>query len=90
MKVKDATILPMSKEESDRKLRQMIKQKVDKINSILSIEVLDPKNAWELTFEYESLFLDCYHMVYGLKAVLNKMEEMEKKTGDKYEARTVN
>lgn len=90
MKVKDATILPMSKEESDKKLKQMIKQKVDKIDNILSMKVLDPKNAWELTFEYESLFLDCYHMIYGLQAVLNKMEQIEKRTGEKHEARTIN
>jgi len=90
MKVKDYQIVPMSKEESDKKLRDMMKARVDKINNILSMKVLSPKNAWELTIEYECLFLDCYHMIYGLRAALNKMEEIEKKIGGKHEARTIN
>ena len=88
MKVKDFDILPMSKEESDIKLREMMKEKVDNISNILSMKVLNSENIWELTLKYESLFLDCYHMIYGLKAVLNKMEEIEKKTVYKHESRS--
>lgn len=90
MKVRDFKILPMSKEESDKKIRQMIKESVDKINKLMLSGPLTSETSLQVAMEYESLFLVCHQMIYGLNETLNKLEEMEKKMGGKNEARTIN
>lgn len=90
MKVRDFKILPMSKEESDKKIRQMIKESVDRINKLMLSWPLNSETSLQVAMEYESLFLSCYQMIYGLDETLNKLEEMEKKMGGKNEARTIN
>lgn len=90
MKVRDYVKVPMSKEESDRKIKQMIKVSVDRINKLMLSGPLTSETSLQVAMEYESLFLSCYHMIYGLDETLNKLEEMEKKMGGRNEARTIN